>query len=161
MMANELMALSDVQSKLRDKVQAAFIELLPPEAFDKYVAQAWDAFLKPKEIRNYGGRVERLEPSELEGMIRVEVRAVLQDKVKAWAAAWGNSEQADAQAQELLRQMTEVASASFLRSVCSEIVQRAVDQATVGMVTTGACSSCGRSPVIKNAGCPSCGTWNY
>ena len=158
-MSNELMPISSVQEKLREKVQAHFLELLPPEAFDKYVAQAWDAFLKPREIRNYGGRVERTEPSELEGMIRVEVRAVLQNKVKAWAAAWANSEQADAQAQELLRQMTEVASTAFLRSVAAEIVARAVEQVAQGIV--GSCSSCGRSPVVKGAGCPNCGTWNY
>ena len=92
---------ADVATKLREKIQAAFVDLIPQEHWDEMLKREVEKFMSPGERRDpYNGRVTEQLPSpfsaicqaHLNEMIRQEVakrfEAMDRTEMTARVAAW-------------------------------------------------------------------------
>ena len=156
-MGKEMMKLSDVQDRLRDKVRSAMVDLIPDEAFDEFIKQAWDGFTKPQESwGGYNNRDKVTKPPEIVELLQKEMRAAVQERVKEWVQEWAAGPEADSVASTVMQLCSEAAGEAFLRNLKSGIINSTMDAIT-GMTTCGNCSALQQTP---NANCARCGHYN-
>jgi hypothetical protein len=149
-MTTELTSLSDIQTKIREKVQDALLEFIPETHWNALIKRCWEDLTQPKPGKGYG---QGPSPSELENLIRVEMKRLLVDTIQQWASAWRLSPEVQGEAQTILQMVVKEAANAFLLQVGSEIVGRAVSS----IHSEAVCPSCHR-PAVQGQSC-SCGTW--
>ncbi len=153
----ELIPLKGVQSQLREKVQQAMLDLIPPEAFDKYIEDAWRSFTEDRdEVKDHYGHVtQRGAPPEIITMIQYAMRTEIKRKVDEWAEEWAKGEEAQDAAKRVFEECSRVAASAFV----DRVVASAIDQALSSIGPTGGRTcSCGRF-VQPGTSCAGCGTW--
>lgn len=158
---NALAPLSDIQSKLRDRVQAAMLDLIPPAVLDQFIKKAWEQLTtdRPAVMSRYDSqRVETPEqPSELSAMIKGYMRTALKEHIAAWAEEWKKGPDASPIAREILTVHTELAAKNFLASVSASIVQQAAND-LIKTLNFGTCNNC-CSAGTRNTPCRCGGTY--
>jgi len=158
---NELMPLSDVQSRLREKVRAAMLDLIPPEAFDAFVKQEWERFTKDvSELRgSYDGRVtQSAQKAEISTLIEIEIRKRVQEIIKVWGDEWVKGHEAHDLAKAVFVEASKVAAQTYLESTAGQIARSALWPLLHQSGAT-ACVGC-RTIVARGANCPRCNMWN-
>lgn len=153
-MNNELVPLSDIQEKLKQRVQDAMLDLIPPAALDAYIQKAWKALTEDQPVRDCYNRQTSVVPSELQKMIENQMREVLSTQVKTWFEEWKQGDEASKAAKDVLEAVTKVASSSFIESTAFAIAYQAAQSVNSGV---GICPSC-RRPATKMSTCM-CGCW--
>lgn len=150
-MSSELLPMSEIKDKLKSKVQSAMIELLPKEAFDSFVEEAWKRFTTPHSTGT--GYQKKEYPPELVTLLHEEMTEQVKARVKEWAAEWSKGDECSTAAKQILEECTNIASLGFIHNVSRGIVQQAVSAIDVVRC------SCG-STAFRNQNCGNCGTWN-
>ena len=149
----DLVPFSDVQQKLREKIQGALLEFIPEEAWNTLIKEQFTAFFNGSIKRTAYGPDERIEP-ELHTLIKKEMRSVLEARVKAWAESWKESPTVVEEADRILRTVANEAAATFLRSVGEGLVKTAL-----AALCEIKCASCSK-PTPPKGSCHHCGHYN-
>lgn len=118
-MGNELVNTSSLAEKVRERIQATFVELIPEDAWKKMVESEIERFTT--DTRNYNGDV----PSPLRQMIQQQVRERMQVLVKQaldspeFAPKWENNKHmaADAVRTIVVEKAPEIFGAIFSQGV--------------------------------------------
>jgi hypothetical protein len=80
-MPAELTTMASVQEKVKDRIQTAFLDLIPPEMWDQMVSQHINEFVKndlPKLVKEEGDK-----------LIRKQIAAEFSKP--EWAETWGSA----------------------------------------------------------------------
>lgn len=169
-MTTEIIPFSDVKERLRERVQSALLDLIPPEALDKFVQDAYQRFLQDGTYCAQGHPVTKTDfhgcrvcahghgavESELRVLIQAAMTEIVRDKIKAWADEWKAGPDAEAMAADVLVRASAAASKGFIESVAYDIVTRAAYAVGVSV----RCGNCRRDGAPKGQNCPGCGCYN-
>jgi hypothetical protein len=82
---------SDVTTKLRERIQAAFVDLIPQDKWDEMLQKEVEKFMAPAEIRDYHGRVTHT-PSPFSKICQAHLDAMIQQEVAKQFAAMNHAE---------------------------------------------------------------------
>lgn len=159
-MTSALIPFSDVQTKLKEKVQGAMVDLIPDEAWDEFIKKAWASFTEStlETGRNgYHGHTPARD-AELLTMIKSEMRAVLKAKVSTWAEVWSNSAEADETAQASIEAVAEAAGRGLLEGLKRNIIQDAL--MSMQLESSQRCQNCNTIGVAPYTNCSQCGQYN-
>lgn len=151
---SDLVSMNNVQEKLREKIKAAMLDLVPPDVIDKFIESEWKRLTTDTWDRDV------FKPCDLRIMLGFEMRKLLQDRVAEIAKLWAKSPGADSTAHDLLERLTKLASAGFLQNVATSIVDTAIRSAA-DVLEIKHCQ-CGRvisSPKGTGGKYCSCGCW--
>lgn len=112
MSSNEVATLQSVQERVKERIQAQFMELLPPEMFQAMVKTALDSFVA----------------NELPALVRAEAREHLKKALAAeftrpeWMERWDGRKRASEMAQTIARECAP----ELVQAMFSGVVQAAV-----------------------------------
>jgi|GEM_PF-3129634 len=155
-MSEEIVKLDDVKEKIRDRIKAAFFDLIPPEKWDELIKNETDFLTTDKKDR-YSNKVT---PSPLKAMIRDMIREEWQKSLNAYKeelrkemelspSFWGDKFRLFAR--ECAREYQDMIGAKIIRDAMAAFQLEKDD--------TAVCVSCGR-PVSRGTNCPHCGYYN-
>lgn len=129
-MTNEIAPLQAVQDKIRDRIRADFVELMPDDLWGKMVESVVSTFTSP-EKDSYGR--ETGKPSPLAQLITKEIEALAQQSVQQelsrldanYWGQWGHKAANDAVMKMVTENMPDIM-ASIQNSMASMMVMNAV-----------------------------------
>ena len=152
--------LDDMKGKVADQMRAFLLNMLPAEAFDGVIEQAFKRLTEPRAPKNdrYGKPQGSEQPSELEEMVIIEMRKQLATKVEEWGKKWKDTSAADRARDQAMSDLVDRAASGFVTRVASQIVQDSLANLATSANTT--VCQCGRV-VSRLRSCPDCGVYNY
>lgn len=122
-MGNDIATITDISEKIRERIQAEFVTLVPKEMWGRLVKKEVEWFLSDTGyINNEPSPLKTMVRRELEGMFITQVKVQLSKMQGNWGAD-GN-----AQAGEAVKKMVKEIAPQLWEGVISGVVQRAVDQ---------------------------------
>jgi hypothetical protein len=122
-MAGEVSVMAGVQDKVRERIQEAFMDLIPPEAWEQMVKTELEQFTK----------------TALPGLVRDAAKARLQELLKdefgkaAWAERWGGGSMGP-QCSEMLAAVLREAAPDLVTAMFGSVVQQMVNALRNGSI---------------------------
>lgn len=160
----------DLQERLRTRVREVLGNLIPDDALDKFVTQAWRELTTgeqgvcrqghPRRAARWGntettcaeGHTIIDHEPELLTLIKLEMRAALQERVVGWGKEWRQSEGCSEQARQALAAAAASASAEFAKGIAMGAVA-AAEAALSQKFTLCSCGVAG----VRQTRCGGCG----
>ncbi len=122
-MGNDIATIGDISEKIRERIQAEFVTLVPKEMWDSLVKKEVAWFLSDTGYR-------KDEPSPLKTMVRRELEKMFIEQVRTqlneMQGSWGGD--GNMQAGAAVRKMVEEIAPHLWELAVSGVVQRAIDQ---------------------------------
>jgi hypothetical protein len=150
--------LEDMKDRIRERIKAAFMDLIPEEKWDEIIKNEFDSLMLDQERTEdrWGHTKREAKQSELKTMVRALVKDEFAKKLKAWGeenmSAMVQTVDFDARFGELVK----AAASEYIAHMGKTIVQDALRAFTAPGFN---CSGCHR-PAAQGAQCPHCQQWN-
>lgn len=147
--------LEEIQDRIRERIKAAFMDLIPEEKWDEIIKNEVNALmLDREETRGYD---RKIIPSPLKKMVQDLIKEEFKKKLQIWADSnllhLTCASDFDAKFKDLVLEASKV----YQDQIGEEIVKRAL-QAFSSQLKN--CTSCGHIGVIPGTQCSGCGVWN-
>lgn len=161
-MSEEMVKLSDVQERLRERIKLAFMDLIPDAKWDELIQKEIEFLTTDRVVKCYG-KPDEIHPSELSKMVRTLLQEEFKKQLDAWYAS--NNDLVTATKKEIDKrfpQLVRKAAKEWTNIMGQQIVQQAVvamQNAMPSMLSQLVVCRCG-GMATRNMQCPSCGNYN-